>query len=238
MMERRSRMVSGMRTAAAILAMTVGLLALSAPADATTTRPSQSKAEVHGGAVAAGQAQAPAEVPAQVEAAATANSERLEHAVAAGQQVVDPASSYDDSCPSALVDAQGTLRAPGGSTQVRHGEKGTAARFAGTHGATTTPAHSLVTPRGAGLVDDAARTGRAASTSWGRTVQDFRQHGDQWRRVSAHAEGATGRTYRGGTSIEEVFERGVDRLIRHRIYGPNGEILHETFRPYAKFGGP
>jgi len=72
----------------------------------------------------------------------------------------------------------------------------------------------------------------------GRTVQDFQQYGDQWRRVSAHAEAVTGRAYRGGTSIEEVFERGADRLVRHRIYGPNGEILHETFRPYAKFGAP
>jgi hypothetical protein len=35
-----------------------------------------------------------------------------------------------------------------------------------------------------------------------------------------------------------VFERGGDRLVRHRIYGPNGEILHETFRRYAKFGAP
>lgn len=35
-----------------------------------------------------------------------------------------------------------------------------------------------------------------------------------------------------------MFERGGDRLVRHRIYGPNGEILHETFRPYAKFGAP
>lgn len=24
--------------------------------------------------------------------------------------------------------------------------------------------------------------------------------------------------------------------VRHRIYDPAGEILHETFRPYAKFG--
>lgn len=95
-----------------------------------------------------------------------------------------------------------------------------------------------VAPRAAGLADEAVATGRTASTSWGRTVQDFQQYGDQWRRVSAHAEAATGRAYRGATSIEEVFERSTDRLVRHRIYGPNGEILHETFRPYAKFGTP
>lgn len=44
-------------------------------------------------------------------------------------------------------------------------------------------------------------------------------------------EQATGKTDRGWTSIEEVFERGGDRLVRHRIYDPRGEVLHETFRP-------
>lgn len=93
-------------------------------------------------------------------------------------------------------------------------------------------------PQTTSLADEAVTTGRTASTSWGRTVQNFEQYGDQWRRVSAHAEATTGRAYRGGTSIEEVFERGTDRLVRHRIYGPNGEVLHETFRPNAKFGAP
>ncbi|MCL4293788.1 MAG: hypothetical protein KJ056_12295 [Acidimicrobiia bacterium] len=88
----------------------------------------------------------------------------------------------------------------------------------------------------AGVAEDAVTAGRTGSASWGRTIDDFQHNGDRWRRVSAHAEGATGRTYRGGTSIEVVFESGGDRLIRHRIYGPNGELLHETFRPYAKFG--
>lgn len=99
-------------------------------------------------------------------------------------------------------------------------------------------ARSLVAPSTTSLVDDVVTTGRTASTAWGRTIDDLEKYADQWRRVSAHAEGATGRAYRGGTSIEEVFERGGDRLVRHRIYGPNGEILHETFRPYAKFGAP
>jgi hypothetical protein len=83
-----------------------------------------------------------------------------------------------------------------------------------------------------------ARAARQPSTPWGRTIHHFRDNPDDWRRVSAHAEEATGKTYRGGTSIEEVFERGTDRLVRHRIYGPSGDILHERFRPYAKFGAP
>lgn len=75
-----------------------------------------------------------------------------------------------------------------------------------------------------------------ARTAWGQVVQQFRQFGDEWRRVSAHAERARARAYRGGTSIEEVFRRGDDILVRHRIYGNNGRVLHETFRPDAKFG--
>jgi hypothetical protein len=94
----------------------------------------------------------------------------------------------------------------------------------------------LVAPRAPGLVDEAAAVGRSASTEWGRVVQNFQQHGDDWTRLSAHVEQATGRAYRGGTSIEEIFRRGDDWLVRHRIYGPGGDVLHETFRPYSKFG--
>lgn len=49
MMERRSRIISFMRTAVAILTMAVSLLALPAPADASTTPPS--RAEVRGAAL-------------------------------------------------------------------------------------------------------------------------------------------------------------------------------------------
>jgi len=87
-----------------------------------------------------------------------------------------------------------------------------------------------------GLADEAAAAARPASTQWGQTVQDFQANGDAWSRVSAHAEQASGRIYRGGTSIEEVFARGDQWLVRHRIYDSAGNILHETFRPYAKFG--
>jgi hypothetical protein len=49
---------------------------------------------------------------------------------------------------------------------------------------------------------------------------------------------ATGRAYRGGTSIEEVFKNAEtgEQIIRHTITR-GGEILHETFRTYSKFGG-
>ncbi len=89
---------------------------------------------------------------------------------------------------------------------------------------------------GRGASDDVASAGRGPSTPMGSRIEDFKQNPDDWRRVSAHAEGATGRRYRGGTSIEEVFESQGDRLVRHRIYGRQGDVLHQTFRPYAKFG--
>jgi RHS repeat-associated protein len=71
---------------------------------------------------------------------------------------------------------------------------------------------------------------------WRSTVNDFRTDPGAWRRASAHVEEATGRRYRGGLNVEEVFERGSERLVRHRIYGPGGDILKESYRPYAKFG--
>lgn len=94
------------------------------------------------------------------------------------------------------------------------------------------------TSMAAGRAAKAGTAERAASAPAGRLIQDFRRGGDDWRRASPYAEPATGKAYSGGTSIEEVFERGDDRLVRHRIYGPNGDVLHETFRPYAKFGAP
>ena len=98
------------------------------------------------------------------------------------------------------------------------------------------------------LVEDAAEEGtaaatatgaaRSASTPFGRLVQSLRGGDDGWRLTSAHAEPATSGVYKGGTSVEEVFERGTDRLVRHRIYDSRGNIVHETFRPHAKFGAP
>lgn len=50
MMERRSRIPSALGVAVAILAMAIGLMALAAPADATTTPPN--RAEVRSAAIA------------------------------------------------------------------------------------------------------------------------------------------------------------------------------------------
>lgn len=40
----------------------------------------------------------------------------------------------------------------------------------------------------------------------------------------------------GGRWTRTSCERGAHRLVRHRIYGRNGDLLHEDFCPYAKFG--
>lgn len=80
-----------------------------------------------------------------------------------------------------------------------------------------------------------------ATTSFGRSIQSLKEAlstGEgQWQRISAHAEEATGRAFRGGTSIEEVFENteSGEEIVRHTIVRGE-ELLHETFRPYAKFG--
>ncbi len=98
--------------------------------------------------------------------------------------------------------------------------------------------------RAANAVDAAkggASAARGASTAFGRSVQSLQETigsgRGQWGRVSAHAEQATGRAYRGGTSIEEVFKNAEtgEQIIRHTITR-GGEILHETFRTYSKFG--
>ena len=81
-----------------------------------------------------------------------------------------------------------------------------------------------------------------ASTAMGRAIQSLKASisggTGQWARTSAHAEAATGRAYRGATSIEEVFvnQESGQRLVRHVIVRGE-EILHETFRTFAKFGG-
>jgi hypothetical protein len=83
---------------------------------------------------------------------------------------------------------------------------------------------------------------RAPATAMGRSIQSLKEFLDEgvgaWQRTSSHAEAATGRAYRGGTSIEEVFvnQDTGQQLVRHTIMRDD-EILHETFRNVARFGG-
>lgn len=85
-----------------------------------------------------------------------------------------------------------------------------------------------------------ASAARGAATAFGRSVQSLKDTlgsgKGPWGRVSAHAEQATGRAYRGETSIEEVFKNAEtgEQIIRHTITR-GGEILHERFRTYSKF---
>ncbi len=87
----------------------------------------------------------------------------------------------------------------------------------------------------------AGKVGKPASTALGRSVQSLKETlstgKGPWIRTSAHAEQATAKVFKGATSIEEVFVHSQtgERLIRHTVVrGSN--VLHETFRPYAKFG--
>lgn len=82
---------------------------------------------------------------------------------------------------------------------------------------------------------------RAPATAMGRSIQGLKEFLDEgtgaWQRTSSHAEAATGRAFRGGTSIEEVFvnQDTGQQLVRHTIMRGD-ELLHETFREVAKFG--
>jgi hypothetical protein len=97
----------------------------------------------------------------------------------------------------------------------------------------------------ANKTEDASRgvqtTTRQASTEFGRSVQSLKESIQSgkgpWQRTSAHAEPARAKTYRGGTSLEEVFvhQETGERIVRHTIVREEN-VLHETFRPFAKFG--
>ena len=86
-------------------------------------------------------------------------------------------------------------------------------------------------------------SGRTASTPLGKSIESLKQTlgggGGPWKLLTAHAESATSPAKRlqGATSMEEIFvnQDTGERLVRHTIF-KDGEILHETFRPFAKFG--
>ena len=156
-----------------------------------------------------------------------------------GTTIVGATTHVYDLLTVARIDARGIEATDSASTEPSGPRKWLAPREDSTSGLSATPVPSGVATEAegaAGLADDGVAATRSASTEWGKTVQDFQANGDGWSRVSAHAEQASGRIYRGGTSIEEVFSRGDQWLVRHRIYDAAGEVVHETFRPYAKFG--
>lgn len=112
----------------------------------------------------------------------------------------------------ARVGQHGTGPAEIGPVQLKGSQEGFGLPPVSARGVSTTSSRSRLATNSvdevAGLAEEAAAAARPASTAWGRTVQDFRANGDSWSRVSAHAEAASGKIYRGGTRIEEVFTRG------------------------------
>lgn len=101
---------------------------------------------------------------------------------------------------------------------------------------------------GSSAVNIASRGARAPSTVLGRAINslkgqlsaegDFVAEAGPWERASVHGEIAQSPVYRGGTSLEEVFVNNQtgERLVRHVVYNRDGAIVHQTFRPVAKFG--
>jgi hypothetical protein len=75
------------------------------------------------------------------------------------------------------------------------------------------------------------------TTPFGKSVESLKSGDGNWKLSSVHAEPATGQAYKGGTSVEKVYVNSQtgERVVTHEILRGN-ETLHQTFRPYAKFG--
>lgn len=65
---------------------------------------------------------------------------------------------------------------------------------------------------------------------------DAEANPSDWRVVSAHAEAATGKRAKGGTSLQEILVnvKTGERIVRHTVLSPSGRVLEEHFRPYYK----
>jgi hypothetical protein len=91
-------------------------------------------------------------------------------------------------------------------------------------------------------IETAAQTAaKVPSTAFGRSIKSLRDTLNTgkgpWKLFTAHAEGSTSKVYGpSATSIEEVFVHEVtgERIVRHTVV-EGDQVLHETFRPHAKF---
>jgi RHS repeat-associated protein len=67
-------------------------------------------------------------------------------------------------------------------------------------------------------------------------IRNFQNNTGQWEMTAVHAEPATGKKARGGSSVQEVYtnkETG-ETIVRHTLYDKNGKKIDEHFRPLAK----
>ena len=63
----------------------------------------------------------------------------------------------------------------------------------------------------------------------GDRIKDLHENPGDWEEVGKpQIEPATGKAYKGGTSVERTLEntRTVETLKEHTVYGPNGQIWH------------
>jgi|WetSurMetagenome_2_1015567.scaffolds.fasta_scaffold295445_1 hypothetical protein len=65
-----------------------------------------------------------------------------------------------------------------------------------------------------------------------KTINDFNEHPENWEKTGEKPpEPATGKPYKGGTSVEETYQDKNGRTVeRHRIYDKNGKVVHEHLR--------
>jgi len=92
------------------------------------------------------------------------------------------------------------------------------------------------------MIQRMQQTGQAvgmATPRFGILVELFKGSPEKFRLIVSMASQATAKAYRGGISLEEIYEviETGERFVRHIIYSPTGQVVHETFRTYAK-GGP
>jgi len=69
---------------------------------------------------------------------------------------------------------------------------------------------------------------------WETSAKSYKEDPGSWELVSGHAEEATGKAAQGGVSVQEVFEKSGERVVRHTLYRASGSQLDTHLRPNAK----
>jgi len=75
----------------------------------------------------------------------------------------------------------------------------------------------------------------AAKLTFSGLIKNFNANKANYRLLSALTEKATGKQYKGGVSVQEVYQnlQTGQTIVKHTIYRA-GKILHQHFRPYAQ----
>jgi RHS repeat-associated protein len=70
------------------------------------------------------------------------------------------------------------------------------------------------------------------SSKEGKVINDFKKNPGNWEKTGEKSEPATNKDFKGGTSVDEKYrnKQTGQEIERHKIIGPNGEVLHDHFR--------